>query len=57
MSNTLTTHTLKVPPADLDALRTVARIESVRLGRDVTWGDLVRDAMRWMAENRRPVNT
>lgn len=57
MSNNLTTHKLKVRPGDLEALRNVARIESVRLGRDVTWGDLVRDAMRWMAENRRPVST
>lgn len=55
MSNTLTCHKLKVNPNDLEALRTVARIESVRQGRDVTWGDLVRDAMRWMAENRRPI--
>ena len=55
MSEPLVTHKLKVRPADLDAVRALARIEGVRLGRDVTWADLVRAAMRWMAEHRRPV--
>ena len=54
-SEKLTCFRLKMASADVEGLRTLARLESLRLGRDVTWCDLVRAAVRWMGENRRPV--
>jgi hypothetical protein len=51
----LVCYKLKVSKADLQELRGVARLEALRQERDTTWGDLVRDAIRWMVEHKRPV--
>ena len=55
VDDTLVCYKLKVRKSEVEGLRRLARGESVRVNADVTWGDLVRDSIRWMLENRRPV--
>ena len=52
----LTCYRLKMVPGEVEELRTLARLECLRQGRDVTWCELVRDAVKWMTQNRKPVN-
>ncbi len=54
-SGPTTTFRIRLAPADVATLKDIARRESVRLGADQGWCDLVRAAIRAMVRDQRPI--
>lgn len=51
----LTCYRVKLTKAEVERLRALARAEAARTNQDVTWGDLLRSAARYMTHFQQPV--
>lgn len=55
-TNLTTTYRIRLSTPDVDALKALARKEAARLGVDLGWCDLVRAAVRKMADDGLPIS-